>query len=237
MRYAAIAVVLAIFLSGSSAAAGAQVIDPRVAESGVLETKCDAGDQNACVDFGQRLWYGEFGVKRDTVRAISVLERACDAGKLDGCFKLGEKFQYGGDAAKVRALPLFQKACDGAHGDACASLGVLYTPVRGIDRDDTRAASLFERACNLGSASGCQEGARLHHPGGVALKNATLWAGYMMKLCDSHHQSRSCFALGLVYDLGMWVPKDSDRANELFKKSCFFGTIDGNKEACGLIRR
>ena len=41
MRYAAIAMVLAILLSGSSDAASAQVV-----ESSVLERNCDAGDQD-----------------------------------------------------------------------------------------------------------------------------------------------------------------------------------------------
>ena len=43
----------------------------------------------------------------------------------------------------------------------------------------------------------------------------------------------ACYELGLAYDLGMWVPKNADHANELFKKACLFH----KQEACKLIRR
>ena len=229
MRYAAIAMVLAILLSGSSDAASAQVV-----ESSVLERNCDAGDQDACVDFGHRLLFSQFG---DTVRAVSLLERACDAGKLEGCFKLGENFRYRNDASRARAVPLFQKACDGAHGDACASLGWLYMSGRGIGRDDARAAALSERACNLRSLSGCNQGAGWHNPLTGVLKDATRWAAYLEKLCDAHAQPRSCLQLGLAYDIGMWVPKNADHANELFKKSCLHGINEGVNEGCAMMRK
>jgi TPR repeat protein len=80
----------------------------------------------------------------------------------------------------------------------------------------------------------CTAGAAVHHPGKGQIKDSTRWYGFALKACDlqaEHH----CFALGILYDLGiMWgVPKDTARANELFKKACLLG----HKDACGMVRR
>ena len=38
--------------------------------------------------------------------------------------------------------------------------------------------------------------------------------------------------LGLIHDLGLWMPKETTRANALFKKGCVFE----HEEACKMVR-
>jgi TPR repeat protein len=113
----------------------------------------------------------------------------------------------------------------------------MYRTGMTIGRDYARASSLFEQACNLRSLHGCWAGEVFHHPTHGDLKDATRWAAHKERLCDPHGNAESCVELGLVYDLGTWLPKNADRANDLFRKSCLYGLRTGVKEGCALIRK
>ena len=64
------------------------------------------------------------------------------------------------------------------------------------------------------------------------MEDLTRWTSFMLKHCDIG-RGDICLKLGLMYDIGMWVPKDTARASELFKKGC----IHSNEQACGMVRR
>jgi TPR repeat protein len=57
-------------------------------------------------------------------------------------------------------------------------------------------------------------------------------AAFMQRACDLE-DGYICMRLGLMYDLGLSVPKDTARANVLFKKGCLFHHAD----ACKMVRR
>lgn len=168
------------------------------------------------------------------------LERGCDAGYLEDCVDFGVMFRSDAERDSVpkdpaRAVSLFQKACDGEYARGCWWLGNHYLRGFGVPTDYALAASLYEQACNLGDFSGCYDLAqKIHHPIDGALKDEARWAMYMEKSCDRGlFHGDSCLKLGAAYDLGLWVPKDTDYATELFKKGCFFD----NEKACDLIER
>jgi TPR repeat protein len=201
------------------------------AEVEQLQRDCDAGNAEACDDLGDKYFRG-FGVARDESLAARLFERACELGNADGCDGLAYCYRSGRGVPKddTRATSFYQKACDGGRENSCLVLATAYERGDGVPQDYTIADSLYEHLCDAGNGRGCERGANLHTQGAV-LEDLTRWTSFMLKDCDLRHGD-ICLKLGLMYDIGMWVPKDTARANELFKKGCIFG----NEEACGLAR-
>lgn len=237
MRYDVIIFALVLILIVGSMAAQPQTgptqkvqMDPKQ-----LEQACDGGDLDACVKLGEFYDRGLGGLKKDKLRSVSLFERACTGGNFERCDYLGNYYTSWADSAHkdaTRAAQFWEKACDGKHAPACTNLGRAYGGRWGFERDSAKALSLHERGCALGDSGGCMELAVLHHPGKGAHPDAQRWAASMEKVCDDN-RGDVCLQLGLHYDLGLFVPKDTAHADELFKKGCLYR----NEKACDLIRR
>jgi TPR repeat protein len=208
-----------------------------------LESNCDAGNLDACVKLGEMFTSGPAydNVPQDYARAVSLFQKACDGGISEGCNELASCYDsrdrcYRSGKGVQEDLPhaasLYEKACAGESADGCFDLGRAYADGRGVPQDYTRASSYFELTCSLGGGSGCRRLTELHHPQEGVLKDTARWAAFVEKSCGPTW-GNICLKLGLAYDLGLWVPKDSDHATELFKKGCFWE----NKESCNLINR
>lgn len=158
---------------------------------------------------------------------VAQLERDCEAGTAEACMNLGSRFGFGAHETtmdRTRAVGFWEQACNLEDGLGCRWFGQFC-------EDPTRAASAYQKGCDLGDDGACGGGASLHaHDGG--LPDPARHASFMEKACDLE-VGLYCLRLGLMYDIGFRVPKDTARANELFKKGCLFE----NEEACNLIRR
>jgi len=137
------------------------------------------------------------------------------------------------DSLLERRASLLEQACNLDDANACRFLGVAWATGEGVPQDYARADSLYERACNLGNARGCVRGIDLHDPTrGGERPDPVRAAVFMQKACDLG-TGVICFKLGLLCNPGLWVPKDTARAHELFMKGCVFDS----KEACDMVRR
>jgi TPR repeat protein len=227
---------LLVLVGGSATAAASEDVKE-------LESNCDAGNLEACVKLGRE--FAKFapvwlGLDKDYARAVPLFQTACEGGSAAGCSHLADCYRRGIGVQEdlTRALSLYEKACEGEFADGCFRLGQAYAKGEGVPEDDTLAVSGYERACEFGKTLACLEAARFYHPNSVlaggTLRDATKWPTFWEKACDDPmEQGRYCLKLGLLFDLGMWVAKDTNRATELFKKGCFYES----KEACDLINR
>lgn len=102
----------------------------------------------------------------------------------------------------------------------------------GVPRSYARADSLYERACNLGLSRGCEDGMELNDPSSTGRRNIIRFAVFAEKACEGGNGD-ACVRIGVLYDVGLGVPKDTARANKLFKMGCAFE----NQRACGMVRR
>jgi TPR repeat protein len=166
---------------------------------------------------------------------VVQLQRDCDAGKAQACVDLGDlqvsDFPLADDDWR-RAASFYERGCNLGDGKGCRDLGrISEHGYGGAPQDRARAASLYQQACDLGQASGCEMGAELTATAGF-LPDSTRYRGFLKKGCDLG-RGRLCYPLALMYDIGYWVPKDTARANELFKKGCLFE----HEESCGMVRR
>lgn len=199
-----------------------------------LGGECDAGNAEACVDLGQLHRRGA-GVSQNKGRAASLYQRACDLDSGRGCRELGQSYRFGHGVGRdsTRAFSLYEQACDLGDGVGCYYFGQVYRHGNGVPKDYERASAIFELGCDLGASLSCTSGATLHHPGQRGeVKDPVRWQAFAQKACDLEEEYY-CFALALASDIGMWVAKDTARANELFKKACLFG----QEEACEMVRR
>ena len=107
-----------------------------------LDTKCVAGDVQACSQLGDMYANGR-GVVRDLARAGQSYERACNLGAPDICNTLGEIVEISGEIAggTRRAEELFQKACEGGSSAGCLNLGLAAA----AREEYTLAVNLYQR--------------------------------------------------------------------------------------------
>ena len=162
------------------------------------------------------------------------LKRDCAAGRAEACVELGDRCQSDYPLSEEDwrcSASFYEQGCNLGGGKGCRDLGRIYERGWSVPQDHARAASLYQKACDLGQPTGCEWGAELTALVG-ALPDSTRHPAFLEKGCDLG-RGRLCHPLALMYDIGFWVPKDTARANELFKKGCLFE----HEESCAMVRR
>src|ERR1700733_1915805 len=59
-------------------------------------------------------------------------------------------------------LAVCQSECDAGSADRCRRLAATYAFGQGVDKDETRAATLYEHACDMKDAPGCLFAGQMH---------------------------------------------------------------------------
>jgi len=122
-------------------------------------------------------------------------QQACQGGKWNAC------------KTWVRSLNI---NCREDLAAACFTLGEALNEGRVVPRDPSEAGKGFGRACDLGLSKGC-----------VSLVDFVRADGHgvFLRACD-RRDGASCFILGSLFQKGLGVPQDADRAVTLFRQSC-----------------
>ena len=183
------------------------------------------------------------GISRDCLMLYQLL---CDDSRSEGCFNLGLMYADGKAVPKdpSGAAMLFKRACDnwlprdldppgnGAGSDGCFNLGLMY--MNGEDlvvpRDPGQATLLLGKACQGSRAQpkGCTALGFIFDSGqgdsgrsvGEDLDLAT--GGY--EAGCSGGDPIGCFNLGVMYEYGLGVTKDSARATAFYARSGLLGS-------------
>lgn len=222
------------------------------------EVYCRLGVGSACADASHRV----LDEKGDLKLAYEWSALGCEHGEWMACNNLGVCLQRGAGVAKDEALArrAYRKACDARIGLACANLAALLRDGRGGAADSEAATRLFHQGCEFGSDAACRSAvetaATLEEKTGWAEKacalgsardcaNATLLFAQTMPKPEAlkaraaklnsacaDEDSTSCVALGFLYRLGLGVPKNPERGNELFQSGCRLG----HTGACLLVQ-
>jgi TPR repeat protein len=189
--------------------------------SSLMDRVCALGDEQDCVEQGQRAWTGN-GTARDPERAIRYLEAACE-----------QHSRFCGAPQALRAIVTKETPC--AEGDlaACAALGAGLAELFSPAHDGQRAEDLLERACIAGIAQACKDLAVAVglFPSGER-HEALLRTG-----CEAGGQE-ACFKLGTMLRLGAGGGQpDPDAAAALFMPLCdtgYPGACDAESQLVGL---
>lgn len=122
------------------------------------------------------------------------------------------------------------KACADGAAEGCFNLGILYWKARGSNASASSAAALFETACEGGVGQACFNFGTFHLQG-WAVSNPNL--GQAARLFDKACKSGTlwaCLSLGKMYEEGLggvYLPKDEERAVELYQRVCTQGVVEG----------
>jgi len=200
----------------------------------LLANGCDAGSDLNCFNLGLLYETGN-GVTKDTSRAAAMFSKACDGGNASGCGNLGHVYANGDGVTKdlFRAATSYSKACDAGIAMSCAQLANLYQQGSGVAKDLGQALTLYSKACNAGYMNGCTGLGFIYLNGDGIAKDAVRAAAFLTKSCDAG-EPIACSSLGSLYQSGeKGIPKDKDKAKQLYGKACSLG----NQQSCDLLKK
>ena len=130
------------------------------------QTKCDGGDQRAC------MWYGQAiaeAADRDVPKrelGISILKKACSSSLPRACVHaalqertlvIKKSKRAPDDSEKAAFAAAISKACDGKDGFACYKYATLLNEGFGVEKNEAKAKVLHEKAMKMMAAE-CDAG-------------------------------------------------------------------------------
>lgn len=202
---------------------------------------CDAGEAAGCRIVADLQESVLPAFERD-----ALLERACTGGDGMACMRsiwrvVRSDAQRGG-VLFARTNAWFAAGCDVGIAFDCGMQGHLYGGGEGRKQDFAVYTRLLGRACQLGNADACMsaafslqrfvaEGERDHD------KAAEYEARAVTLNIDSCSRGIlfACFHAARSHAYGQGVPKDIERARELFGRACSGGLENACREA-GMVR-
>jgi TPR repeat protein len=131
-----------------------------------------------------------------------------------------------GELDLADAAAAFERVCGAGHTQACGSLALQLQDGRGVPHDPQRAMVLYQQACDQGIGVACMN-LGLMLDGGVWADLDPARAAGLFILAEKHYKSACeggdlqwCPNLGTMYELGLGVPKDLDRASAVYRTAC-----------------
>lgn len=222
------AAVLMIALGAAGCATRALTSSPASlsAEGLAAQSRCDAGDLDACAALGAMYLRG-LGAVRDLDAAETVLEGACAAGHVGACADLGEVYveRRQTDASLTEAVRLFDTACERGSSKGCARLGRSLLYGIGVPADIDQAVGLLRSVCQRNDPEGCLTLGGFYMGAGGA---RTDYGTARPFLEAAVAQGAGHGTLAVMYWQGYGVERDAVRARELMEQGC----EQGEASAC-----
>ena len=198
---------------------------------------CRAGELEACYELGD-MYHGGDGIRRDNALSVRLIDHACQHGFEWACYDMGVRYHLGVEVDQDfrTARVYFQHACEQRVALACHMLGEIARGGIGLSVDTDLAATFYERACSLGYEADCD---RLGWPIEHDLErhewlipaDAPQPIVEAARVCDRGLMS-GCVQLAQAYEDGTVIPRDIERAYELYESACDWGAL----EACQVYR-
>lgn len=156
----------------------------------LLQTNCDTGNNDACLQLGRMLVQGK-PLPANHERGHALVEKACTAKSVRACSFLGSMYATGTGVKKdlPRGTKLLDEACAGGASNGCSALADLVAK-----KDKKRAAALYAKACTGDDAEGCAK------------------SGNVTKACELEH-AESCVEAGAK-------ETDPTKARTAFQRAC-----------------
>ena len=123
-----------------------------------LQSNCNEGMSQSCVDLGQMYFSGrDFVLMEDKIVSVSLFEKACQLGNSDGCGIAGKLYDFSmfmrNDHSK--ALKYLEKACKLGAQISCHAVGYYYEKGRVVEKNMETAAEYYLGGCAGGDPDSC----------------------------------------------------------------------------------
>jgi TPR repeat protein len=128
-------------------------------------------------------------------------------------------------------IAVCERECDAGSADRCRRLAASYAFGKGVEQNETQAASLYAHACDMNDPSACVFAGQMHEfARGVPKDDATA-ARFYGRACDLRY-APGCYNLAILYERGTGVPTNREKAGELYQVACTAGA----RQACDKAR-
>jgi hypothetical protein len=181
--------------------------------------------------------YGNSDSAQDQLKGVSFSRKVCDMEVASGCSSLGYAYSKGRgvpiDFAK--AASFYRKACEMGDTKSCdsASADVL----RAQRQTKVDAVQKARAACDKGNADGCYDLANEYESGLYAPLDYKKAASLHSKACELGEPA-GCMSVGLMYEIGKGVAKNSDKAMSSYSKAAplyLAGCNQGHGQSCNVL--
>lgn len=210
-----------------------------------LEARCDAGDLDACVEFGNQLHLSSFPSREYTAltegpehtKAFKLYSKACAGGNGRGCNMAGGMLQQGAGVPsdKPRAREYLSLGCRAGNAAACYNLGFALAIGDGVPADPGASIHAFDSACKRGVPDACTAAALIFDRGlagttdrGRAQEYLRLTRSQLGRSCDTNASTCVSYA-----ETALEADFDVDAAKTILSDACHAN----NAEGCLILAR
>lgn len=198
-----------------------------------LEKEAAAGNLEAMVVLGKRLWNGpEATVKTEQVAGM-WFRKAAEAGNVEAMYLYSVFVMSRHDGTPDEPIQLkiwAVKAAQGGSADAALHLGNRYRKGAALPQSDTQALQWYRRAAELGSAEGMMWVGMFYDHGRAVPKSTPEAIGWWRKAADAG-DATAMYALGNTYEYGDGgVEINEEQAVSWYRKAADLGLLDAMKK-------
>ena len=209
--------------------------EKRYVDAARLRHDIDVDDQTVQFDLGW-MYYNGYGLSQDYDEAIKWWRKAANAGNAHAQANIGVMYASGRGVRKdeVEAVRWYRMAAEQGHSGAQKNLGICFEKGQGVAKDEDKALHWYNRAM----AGGCEEAKplaealqgkhRRAEDTRLAIQAFTNkeWAdGFRLSQSADRDDPVVQFYLGVCYDNGYGVDKDSREAVRWYRKAADNGSL------------
>jgi TPR repeat protein len=220
-----------------------------------LEKGCELKSARACAALGSELEEGERGLVADATKAARFYDRACDFGSARSCLVLAVMVddgrgarRDGARAAKIRAkAEILEKpaphaatsAAELAQGEVQCRKGqdasrCLAAGLAAQDTDAVKAEELFRLGCTIDKSTCALWGFAVER---FRRDDASRGLRILEEGCTGQSNGLACVVLADLNHAGYKsIPRNEQRAAELYEKACTLGDAFGCRATASRFR-
>lgn len=195
------------------------------------EMGCSGGDATACANLAMIYDYQKDADANDKEKAAQLYMTGCQGGDVLACNNLAWMYANGEGVPKdyFKSLQYYKYACEAGSDLGCYNLGLMTNTnnIYGVDKAKLGIVDLNYLGCNAGDVKACANLGWIYTNGSSGAPVSYFYAAkYYQIACDGGILS-SCNNLAILYQKGLGVPQDTQRALDLFAYVCDTGLQSG----------
>ena len=179
---------------------------------------------------GIAYFYGDKGIPKDYVKAVSFFRKAAELGHAPAQNFMG--IMYGDGLGVTRddeeAVKWYCKSAEQGYAPGQYGLGVMYANGHGVPKDYLEAARLFRMSAEQGYLEAQYNLGVMYRRGWGVSQDYGMAMAWFRKAADQK-LSAAQFAMGDMYEKGLGVEKDNLRALQWFRMAAAQGHSGAQK--------
>eukprot|EP00834_Sanchytrium_tribonematis_P003264 NODE_121_length_17861_cov_0.498480.p1 type:complete len:1405 gc:universal NODE_121_length_17861_cov_0.498480:12129-7915(-) len=167
------------------------------------------------------------GVVKDEVKAFELFLQSANLGEIVAINRVGICYKLGSGCPidYKKAVEYFSKAVELNHPVAFNNLGTMYRDGQYVAKNDAKAMELFQKGADLHEPNSCVNLGTMYYNGSGCVKDFTKARIWYEK---SNGDKVGLFSLGIIYEFGLDVTKDINKAVNYYQQALDKGYLEAN---------